>query len=532
MAKQIWTGDWETDPFAYGENIEPFLGALYNGRDYFEFETVAKMVQFMRTIDGIFFFHNGGKFDFHFVKPYINTDEKILLINGRLVQAKIGNAEIRDSYALIPFPLRAIGNKLDIEYWKLDKKVRHLHMPEIKKYLKADCVELFNAIEAFFDEYGRHLTAPGAAIKTLMKIEDLKIDNSGQGFFQEFQQHYFGGHCECIKPGEYHEELVYLDINSAYPRAMLEKHPIGNEWHFEYKAKPKIIPQGFYTISAISMGALCRRDEKTDGLVFDRDNQERIYHTTGWEIIAGLETNTLKIIKHIDQKYFKETKDFSKFIYHFWEKRQNSAKGSLENTFAKLMMNSAYGKFCANPENYDTYYVFKPDIAEFLVAHDWELRGDMAHNIVASKPLDPEYMRYYNVATGASITGYVRAFLHRAICSVENPIYCDTDSLIFTGKHNLHLGDKLGEWKIEGIYDEGYFAGKKLYAVKNKDEEKIATKGSKLTLDEIKRITRGEIIEYKQQSPSFSWFQSREINPETNLPKDIKYIKRNIRKTA
>ena len=35
---------------------------------------------------------------------------------------------------------------------------------------------------------------------------------------------------------------------------------------------------------------------------------------------------------------------------------------------------------------------------------------------------------FYNVATAASITGFVRAFMWRAICDSEEPLYCDTDS--------------------------------------------------------------------------------------------------------
>jgi len=184
------------------------------------------------------------------------------------------------------------------------------------------------------------------------------------------------------------------------------------------------------------------------------------------------------------------------------------------------MMNSAYGKFAANPENYSQFVLFDPEIAEYLVGEGWELRGEIGPHIIASQPLDEYDMRFYNVATGASITGFVRSMLIRALTSVDKPIYCDTDSIIFQGKHSLRLSDNLGAWGIDGIFDEGHFAGKKLYAVKNKDGEKLASKGSKLKYNEIVKIAGGQTIIYEQEAPVFSWF------------KDTRILTRNIKRTV
>lgn len=522
MAKQFWTIDAETDPFLYGRIPKPFIWGAYNGltMEYKTFKNTIDLINFMKNKNEIFFAHNGGKFDFHLdcFADHINKNEKILMIGSRLVKAKIGRAEIRDSYALLPFPLRAMGAKLEIEYWKLEKEHREKHKEEIEQYLMADCVELWEAINAFFLEHGRHLTCASAAIKTLMKMEDIKIENSGINFFDTFKPHYYGGRCECIQSGEFKGELNYLDINSAYPYAMLHEHPIGIEWNYEYEENPEIKGANFYTIEAQSNGALCERTKT--GLNFDRSFENKIFHTTGWEIIAGLETETLKINKHISQKVFYELKSFEKYIEYFWKERKKHPKTSHLNLFAKLMMNSAYGKFAANPDNYDTYVLYDPDISEFLVNNGWELRGEIGNAILCSKKLEEENARYYNVATGASITGFVRAMLLRAISSVENPIYCDTDSIVFMGGHDIALGNDLGQWGIEAIYSEGYFAGKKLYAVRNKNEEKLASKGTRLNFEQIKDIALGKVLEYNFEAPTFSW------------KNQTKFTTRNIRKTA
>lgn len=519
MAKKFWAGDCEADPFKFGRVPKPFLWGFYDGVDYIEFEKTEDAVQFMKNQDAIFFFHNGGKFDFHFIAKHFNRLEKCLMIHNRLVQAKMGKAELRDSYALLPFALKQY-NKTEIDYKKLEKNVRKKHWKEIQSYLKDDCVYLYELISAFFNDHGRHLTAASAAIKELCKIENIKIENSKPSFFHDLQKFYYGGRCECIRAGEFHEPLTYLDINSAYPDAMLNPHPIGTSYEIKYDKNPKIIGQNFYTIRAKSRGALCRR--VGGGLVFDWDNEERIYNTTGWEILAGMETRRLRISDHVSQICFNQHKDFSKFVWYFWGIRNQFKKGTTENLFAKLFLNSAYGKMAANPENYETYIFTDPALAQFMTDAGWDIRGETGGNLLVSKPLEENDMRYYNVATGASITGFVRAKLLRALHNVERPIYCDTDSIIFAGGHSLPLSDDLGSWKLEGEFTEGFFAGKKLYGVRNKKEEpKIATKGSRLEYDDIKRITRGKTVEFNKESPTFSWSK-----PEAG------FITRKIKKTA
>lgn len=524
MPKEFWTFDCETDPFKYGRIPRPFIWGFFNGTIYREFTDTASAVKFMRQKDAIFYAHNGGKFDFHFMAEYITRNEKVMMINSRLVKAKIGRAEIRDSYALLPFPLAAY-KKDDFDYTKLEENVRGKHMPEIREYLRNDCIYLYELIKAFFDEYGRHLTAPSAAIKIMQKMEGIKIENPGRYFFSEFQKHYFGGRCECLKPGIYTEGITYLDINSAYAFAMLHHHPIGDEWEFKHYKKPPIIPHQFYTIRAKSYGAFCRREK---GLVFDWDGEERIYHTTGWEIKAALESGSATITEHIEQKFFAHTHSYEKFINYFWDKRQEFPKGTPQNLFCKLIPNSCYGKFSANPENYDTFVLFDPAIAQYLTENEWEIRGEIGPHIVASKPLDPADMRFYNVATGASITGFVRAMLMKAIKSVDKPIYCDTDSLVFQGECDIPMGKDLGQWKIEGHFNEAYFAGKKLYAVRNKkDDEIISSKGSRLSFNDVKKITKGETVKYNQDAPTFSWYKKIDEKDPLKL-----FTSRNIKRTA
>lgn len=515
-AKPFWTFDCETDPFKFGRIPKPFLWGAFNGKDYIEFKSTEDFAEFLKAEDAYFYAHNGGKFDVHFLAPWLERNKKLILIHGRLVKAKIGKAEVRDSYALLPFALKTY-KKDDIDYSKLEQGVRESHMPEISAYLKADCVYLWELIDAFFKEYGRNLTAPSAAIKTLQKIENIKIDNSGRYFFEEFKPFYTGGRTQVFNSGSFYEPITCLDINSAYPFAMLHPHPFNFDFKKTYYKDPIILPWNFYHIKAKSWGSLPFRTKK--GLTFPDDGQEREFFATGWEVKAGLETGTLYITEHLEQKVFYEQRNYSKFVNHFWTQRQTTKKGTPENLFAKLMLNSAYGKTAANPLNYDTFVLYDPAITAFLIERGWEIRGHIGKHLLASTPLDPSDMRFYNVATGASITGFVRAMLWRKIRESGEVLYCDTDSIFCKGIVNED-SKELGQFKTEGVFTESHFAGKKLYACKNNQEEKISSKGSRLTFNEVKRIAEGETILWCKDAPVFSWkkqstFLTRKIEKTT-----------------
>lgn len=114
-------------------------------------------------------------------------------------------------------------------------------------------------------------------------------------------------------------------------------------------------------------------------------------------------------------------------------------------------------------------------------------------------------MRFFNVATGASITGFVRAMLLRAIKNVNGAIYCDTDSIMMTGSHGLELSGELGAWKLEGEFVEAAIAGKKLYGIKDKKgETKTASKGGRLEYKEVKLLLKGHSITKNPENPVFS----------------------------
>jgi hypothetical protein len=134
--------------------------------------------------------------------------------------------------------------------------------------------------------------------------------------------------------------------------------------------------------------------------------------------------------------------------------------------------------------------------------------------------------KFVNVATAASITGFVRSMLLRAKVKAGGAVYCDTDSLIVRKLTGMKFGDKLGQWKLELTVDSSikkgervkiendsglWIGGKKLYAAygitpKGDWKWKIASKGVKLSPERIISVAKGKTEVMTFEAPTYSLF--------------------------
>lgn len=519
-ARKIAVIDCETDPFKLGRVPKPFIWGYYNGKEYHEFTEEKELVSFLSNRREIIYAHNGGKFDYFYILDYLEPFSDITIINGRLAKFSIGDAEFRDSYNILPLPLSAM-QKSEIDYEKMEENARHLHMPEIKAYLKDDCVFLYNFVNDFIKNYGVNLTLAGTALKQWRKIGDIGIPDSTQGFYDDFSKYYYGGRVECFKKGVFEGHFQSYDINSAYPFAMLDVHPYSTSYK-EKKFEGEFINQNFYTIIADSHGALPQRTD--NGLNFPRVENE-LFYSTGWEINTGIKTNTVEV-KEVKQEFeFQTLTCFSDYVNHFYEMKKNAANKS-EYIFAKLFMNSLYGKFAANPEKYKETMILDKKYIEAGIEDGYEFAGELGQWALMRQDLAEEKQKYYNVATAASITGFVRAYLWEHICKLKeenkNVLYCDTDCIFFEGRTEpkFSIGSELGEWEKEGDYTRGAVAGKKLYSFEpEKGKAKIASKGCRLNSKQIFEIAKGKEILYEDIAPIYSVY------------KEPKFLQRKIKST-
>lgn len=508
--REIWAVDCETDPFKKGRIPEPFIWGAYclKSDEYLEFETGDALIDYFleRGKPCVFYAHNGGKFDWHFLLHRLEPWHPLMVISGRLAKFKIGCIEFRDSYNILPVPLAAY-QKTEISYDIFEKGERDKpkNRDKIRAYLRDDCVFLAELIEAFISQYGSQLTLASSAMKQWRKISGLDSPKTNGDFYEEISPYYYGGRVQCFKTGEINAPFSVIDINSAYPYAMQYKHPWGNQYEISKELPENGIEKCFIKLRARSKGAFPFRE---NGLIFPRDNAEREFTVSGWEYLAAMETGALSLDHEIISviRFFLEI-DFKEYIDHFYALKASSKKGSPDYIFAKLFLNSLYGKFGANPDKYAEYTVIDPQFIEAAkIAEKYEYAGDCGKWALMSRDLEEHKQRFFNVAVAASITGFVRAYLWRAISKCEGVIYCDTDSIACAGTGALKLDPtELGAWDVEAECDYGAVAGKKLYAFRtNSGDWKTATKGVRLSAEEIVRVAKGETVVHEPDAPTFS----------------------------
>jgi len=526
--------DCETDPFQVGTiDIKPFVWGFYNGEIYHHFTRTSELVKFLRGYTGKVFAHNGGKFDFHFLLDYADRGQQIVVINGRLSRFKIGKATLEDSYNLLPVGL-ARFSKMEFDYSKLHKSVRQDHFPEILEYLQSDCVNLYDVLARFFTDYGYNLTLAGAAMRQWMEISGQKKPKSSIEFDEKFRPYYFGGRCECFAEGVLCGDFKMYDIKSAYPFAMMHQHPITMRHQCTINPAPHEIERSFVHLKCFSGGAFPLRNEKTGEITYPINYGE--FKVSGWEYKAALELGLIEDVELINCLVFLDTTDFSEYVNYFFALKDGceNAGDKAGREIAKLFLNSLYGRMALDPRKYNEYLIHDGIIEtatmDDLINDDYapgEMIGDT--RIWQRPSVKPQ--NFLNVACAASITGFVRAYLLRSLKAVENPYYCDTDSIICDSPGDLQIGLKLGDWGLDATGTKLTLAGKKMYClsggqVKGKSGHKLASKGARLKPAEIDKLAKGGKVDYTNPAPCFSIKRgcvqiSRQIKKTVKVEKSV-----------
>lgn len=517
--------DCETDPFVFGRVPAPFAWGYYDGLTYKSFRTIQAFVHYISNEKITIYAHNGGKFDWMFLLDYVEDFYKPIIINGRLSKLKIGKATLCDSYNILPIKL-ADYQKDEIDYSKFEADQREKHIPEIMDYLRSDCVYLYDIIKAYRDEYGCDLTQAGGAIKTYQKMRGEKVPrHSDQGLFANFKQFYHGGRVQCFQSGVIEQSFNVFDINSAYPYAMTFRHPYALDFIYGDREIPfSDTVRVFYRLTCASLGAFPWREKPNAGLSFPDDGAIREFYITDWEYWTAKNAGLLKKSTIIECVKFDKTTDFNEYVQRFYDGRQQAKReGNKEKDLLyKLRLNSLYGKFGSDYRKYENYMILPDDFE----SDDWGRIDQFGEGkALFSAPLPDDEMKFYNVATAASITGFVRAYLLAAMVNVgkANMLYCDTDSIaVLSGApvDRIPQGRELGAWKNEGLFSRAGIAGKKMYifekdkncAIYKADRKKspatlkhkTAMKGVQLTDAQLWRVCRGHEVTSKKDAPAFS----------------------------
>lgn len=569
--------DMETEPFDNTkppEDVQPFLAVLYrdDAAPVIIWEEhlpsfVSAVLAAIEALPGRFtiFAHNGGKFDYMFLLRRLRG---FVSFKGRgIMSARIGRHEIRDSFHIIPERL-ANWQKDEFDYNKLYKKVRHKYRDEIIRYCINDCAYLLDIVKRFVSEYGLKLSIGQAAMSVMKR--HYKVQRIGEQSDAMLREYYFGGRVECLGgkgifggANERWAKYTLYDVNSMYPFVMAScAHPTGNS--FITRGGTPNFQTVFIELECTNHGALVRRGP--DGEM-TAEAKSGIFKTTIWEYEMALKYNLIENVNILRCIDFPDRSNFSEFVLPLYARRQETKErlktltpGTREyndtkkdDIFFKLILNNAYGKYAQNPRKFKQCFITDTDeqppldcdgcLKGFPKADGWHTPprgvnfrcmswGPLPHFKCAEYWIwhrPQEHLRFNNVATAASITGAARAVLMEAIALAEEPIYCDTDSVIARNLGPLKLhNSELGAWKVEHGIDEIIIAGKKLYACKvagipdgHKDRIKVKSKGvAGLTWHDMERALKDEMIEILSNSITLDKYGG------------ARYMRRNVRATA
>ena len=569
LTKRLCTFDTETDPFRYGRVPKPFWAGFYDGETYIDFwgphcigdflDYLLDRVEADPSFDPVIYAHNGGKFDFHLMMEYLDDDEKLFMVSGRMVKAFFCSFEFRDSFAIIPVAQgKFSGAKLKIDYDLFEADVREQHKARIIEYARHDVEQLWLIVNEYIQRFGWRITVASTALPYLQSFHGFNAMDRSQD--DTIRPYYKGGRVQCFETGLIvappGKRFMMVDRNSMYPSEMR------NSWHpvsaIPMRGREITDETDFAHIEAINRGAL-----GMGGVMdFDFTVKRGKFFASIHEIRAGLDTGTLDILRVFQTYHFQHKAKFDTFVDHFYnlrlEAKANGDKMGVE--LYKLILNSAYGKLAMNTSGYKDWLVnpaqqptplystekkfeeyFDGDgVQRFRCTHSpqgWRMAHEVGELHIWCRPTRSAGERFLNVATAASITGAARASLWRAICASERAMYCDTDSVICEATH-VHCDDKeLGAWKIEAYGDAVCIAGKKMYAFLSRDRPqedseavsirgevfyvvKKAHKGVQLTGTDIANICQGAVIEHENMAPAFQ------------LDGKVKFTKRRVRMTA
>lgn len=496
---------------------------FYDGKNYLEFRSLKKFLDFIKTQKSLnIFAHFGGKFDLLFILQAIFKDKDFKLNTLIPRGSSILTIEViyenckhsfRDSAALMPFGLKSLSENFAVDTIKGDwdhTKTRG-YSKGLSKYLQADCKSLYQCIEKFYEwpliqKSGPAYTSASQAMKvfrTFLKEEISNLPTNATDFCRES---YLGGRTEIFKPFYNGKGPLYeYDCNSLYPFVMANGvYPIDVGYKTFSRDKSKL---GIYEASVSidadfylpSLGVI--RDGK---YIFPTGNFKG--HWTSAELDYA-ESLGYKIKIHRGHEFKTKKYLFKDYVDALYSIRESSPKNSVSNVLAKLLMNSLYGRFGMNLERENITLDLKEGNKEYLVL---KIGGRNVQIFTEPTTLNS----FTHTAIASFVTSYARIHMHKTMFKISDSIYyTDTDSIFTTSE--LSTGARLGDFKLEHVYDSACFLLPKTYIATSKSKTKIAMKGfdkkkiQNFTFEDFKHAFEGDLKRLKvTNEPKFASLKS------------------------
>src|SRR5512137_592018 len=347
-----------------------------------------------------------------------------------------------------PMSVKQMGNYIGLKKLEMKHEGRswedmdEAEMHKLVRYCQRDTEIVWHFVDQMLGRYealGLNLkaTLPSMALQLFKKFYGKGLPIIPDYERQFFRQGYYGGRVEVYRfkviPGAIH----HYDVNSLFPTVM--KHGVFPDLHDDFK-RPKAPDWGMEGMADVTIRLPFTR---YPALPMRSPDGELVYPygvlrgTWPYPEIRQACADGGRVLDVHSAIQFRPARrpPFEKFVDYCYEQRLLAKKGTLDDVYWKLMMNSLYGKFGQN------------DGLEVIA-------NDRLRNLGTSAA-------HANVIWAAYVTSLARVRLLHHLRSVTAAYYTDTDS-IFT-PDLMPTGSGLGELKEEGVYMLAEFVGNKLY---------------------------------------------------------------------
>lgn len=524
----IECGDW--DRFLCGEALSIDGEALvsWDADDF---------ADWMFSRKGIWYAHAGGRYDALWlldvaIRRGLRWEARCR--GAGLLSVKIGDLEVRDSFALVPMGLAkcsAMGSARKLElhlpcmgppcrekdcagYCQLGRIAREgpsrAERRTIERYLHADCEALLSMLDSLEHRAAAlginlGLTVGGTAWKTAKRWLDLPDCSHSLGTYERIREAYYGGRVEGFRT--FADSGHGADIHNAYTAALTRVHlPEGPGAPALPRAASRYFAAGKPCIVSCDV-----RVPETNIPPLPFRHPDRLLYPHGrfsgcWTSVQlqhAVEHGV--VIERVTGGYVWETarpflREYAEKVWGMRashiamctctredKKAGRACYGCAFGGWFKWLANSLTGKLAQRPEHESL--VFKPNT-------EW---GDgVPLRKFRSGSLWPvERVRVdacAHVQLSAFLTSENGCELHRQLLHAPDPYYTDTDCVKGRTKLTRRMGPGLGEWGDEGAFTDWRLLACKVYSYTDEKGEKVVRgKGmSGLDADGFTRLAAGD----------------------------------------
>jgi len=417
---------------------------------------------------------------------------------------------------------------------------------ETIKYCELDCFVLYQIIDKFSDNIFKLFRMD---ILQLPTISSLAFSIFRSSFLNEAQiplihgemynyikKSYTGGSVDVFKPTSitYDKKTLFssnntsnkktyrYDVNSLYPFAMKNyPMPSGSPIYFEgdilktWDKKEK--PYGIFEVEVnspldIKIPLLQTRVKLKNGTT---RTIAPIGNWTGFYFSDEL-YNAAKFgytFKIKSGYLFEKSNYFNEYVDFLYKLKKESEKGTPNYTISKLLLNSLYGRLGMNPISEKHKIISSSDSMELWsklnitniisLKNGKELISYFDDNDQNSDNLNTQ-IKNISVVVSSIVTASARIHMSKFKTDKRFTIYyTDTDSIdIDKPLDSIHVGDELGQMKLEHIFTNALFLSPKFYGGQTENYEYVRIKGLKnpIKFDEIKKLLiKNTKIEIEQE---------------------------------